>query len=889
MKQMKYYSLLLLVAITLFGCSDYDDAELRGNINDLRSRVEKLEEWCKSTNNQIAALQSLTEALESRDYVTGVSPIVEGAEEVGYTITFAKSGIITIMNGKDGAKGESGTTPVIGVKQDTDGYYYWTIKIGNAEPVWMTDSQGKKIRTTGDKGDKGDQGEQGDKGDQGEQGGKGDQGDKGDQGEQGKTPVLSVGEFEGQLYWKVDGEWLLNGGEKVLATGERGDAIFAKNGVKVSDNDVTFTLADGSKITLPLTKGIAIGFDSYEEFTVDARHNSVKLVLPTKMKEGDYTAIKAEVTNNFGVGIDIKTRTVSSPWKVEVRKPVFDWVGDLMPNSASVKLIAPTGVADGDVALLKVTIIDNKGNESSSTRVIKYSSVVSSTYQVGELYPDLENPVGIVFWVDPSDATKGKIVSLKKADLAWGRTDLATGANDENDGAVNMATVKTFAGGDLSKYPAFEWCDNLDKVNGYKWYMPALNEVKLFTGYDIVDLLNDNISGYDPSLPLIGGNIWVSNELDARNAQTVYSGSPLDGKSKTEEAGVRAVAAYGGPVPVSTYKAGDFYPDKANAVGIVYWVDPNDATTGKAVSLESINLTWGPGGQATRANSKEDGAINMATVKAFTGSDLSSYPAFKWCAELPKVNGQSWYLPATNEVKYFTKDEIAYDFLNPILTENGYKGIGGTVWTSTETDSYNAETIYGGSSFGGNSKSGENVVRAVLAFGTTSLPPSPTSYVFGDLYPNSVNPVGVVIEVSGTDPVKIMSLQKADFTWGPDVRVGSLSNDDGIANMARVKIFAGGSLDNYPAFKWCDELPKINGQNWYLPASNELNNVIGMHIDTRDVLNTSLQSYDASLNIDEKHWTSSEDEQSTAYSIYPYSNWNTSKSEVLAVRAFLKL
>ena len=43
---------------------------------------------------------------------------------VGYTIKFAKSNPIVIYNGKDGA---DGNTPVISVKKDTDGIYYWTL------------------------------------------------------------------------------------------------------------------------------------------------------------------------------------------------------------------------------------------------------------------------------------------------------------------------------------------------------------------------------------------------------------------------------------------------------------------------------------------------------------------------------------------------------------------------------------------------------------------------------------------------------------------------------------------------------------------------------------------------------------------------------------------
>lgn len=52
---------------------------------------------------------------------------MKDGKEIGYTITFSKSNPITIYHGKDGQDGEDGTTPTIGVKQDADGVYYWTL------------------------------------------------------------------------------------------------------------------------------------------------------------------------------------------------------------------------------------------------------------------------------------------------------------------------------------------------------------------------------------------------------------------------------------------------------------------------------------------------------------------------------------------------------------------------------------------------------------------------------------------------------------------------------------------------------------------------------------------------------------------------------------------
>ena len=166
-----------IMCACMFGLSscwdDYDNSELRGDIENLKNRVKTLEEWQKSVNTDIQSLKSLVEALEDKDYVTAVTPLDDGT---GYVISFLKSGNITI---KHGEKGDNGTTPVISVKQDTDGKCYWTL---NGE--WLLDN-GNKIPVTGEKGDKGD------KGDKGEKGATGETGPQGPKGPAGVTFTLS--------------------------------------------------------------------------------------------------------------------------------------------------------------------------------------------------------------------------------------------------------------------------------------------------------------------------------------------------------------------------------------------------------------------------------------------------------------------------------------------------------------------------------------------------------------------------------------------------------------------------------------------------------------------------------------------------------------------------
>ena len=128
----KLFTLVLLgFALGLSACSSYDDTPLWNKINDHEDRISRLEEMCREMNTNIASLQTLVEAMQNGDYITGVTPITDNGETVGYTITFGKGDPITIYNGKDGENGKDGVgsecVPIIRVQQHTDGNYYWTI------------------------------------------------------------------------------------------------------------------------------------------------------------------------------------------------------------------------------------------------------------------------------------------------------------------------------------------------------------------------------------------------------------------------------------------------------------------------------------------------------------------------------------------------------------------------------------------------------------------------------------------------------------------------------------------------------------------------------------------------------------------------------------------
>ena len=242
-------------------------------------------------NQNITGLQSIVTALQNNDYISSITPIYEGVNEIGYIINFTKSGKVTIYHGKDGkdgAQGEQGVpgqngtngtngvdgkTPVIGVAKDTDGVYYWTVN-----GSWLVDESGAKIPTTGKDGAQGEQGAQGNtgatgsQGPQGETGATGPQGPQGEQGVQGEqgiagiTPQLKIEDgrwlvsYDNGATWTdigqatgdqgPQGETGATGSQgKPGADGLDGDAFFQS--VTETSDYVSMVLANGTEIKIP--------------------------------------------------------------------------------------------------------------------------------------------------------------------------------------------------------------------------------------------------------------------------------------------------------------------------------------------------------------------------------------------------------------------------------------------------------------------------------------------------------------------------------------------------------------------------------------------------------------------------------------------------------------
>lgn len=196
-------------------------------------------------NSNIEALRALIEAMEGGNYITKVEPIEENGVVVGYTISFAEGDPITIYHGKDGEDGKDGANgtgggaaPQIGIKQDTDGAYYWTL-----DGEWLLDDNGNKVKAVGEDGA------------------------DGKDGEDGITPELKIENDYWYISYDNGASWTELGKAKGEdgqdgqggQGGQGGSSLFKS--VTQDDNYVYFTLSDNSVITIAKSVELSIEFD----------------------------------------------------------------------------------------------------------------------------------------------------------------------------------------------------------------------------------------------------------------------------------------------------------------------------------------------------------------------------------------------------------------------------------------------------------------------------------------------------------------------------------------------------------------------------------------------------------------------------------------------------
>lgn len=331
---------MILTAIALGmafgGCSKYDDSALWKSVNDLDERLTALEKSVAQMNGDIRAIDALVATLEKGGMITDVKQTDEG-----YEITVSNSDTpIVVRNGENGAPG--GDAPVIGVRKDTDGRYYWTMTVNGTES-WLPDEEHKLPVTGAD----------------------------GAAGAPGTTPVMGV-DTEG--YWTVDyGDGPRRIPGDIKATGTAGDSFFAD--LDESDEHyVVLRLKSGEQLVLP-------------------RNNATLAFVATP------DGIPPHAYYGGSVTLPVTLRNIEF---AELLSVPAGWSGSFDPQNASVTLQAPAEWSADTATEGKVSLI---GLAANGQTLIAYQPVyvVDFTHPEGTFVVtegNMGSQNGTVFYFD---------------------------------------------------------------------------------------------------------------------------------------------------------------------------------------------------------------------------------------------------------------------------------------------------------------------------------------------------------------------------------------------------------------------------------------------------------------------------------------------------------
>lgn len=426
MKKVKFIHVVYLLCICclslgLFGSCKYDDSDLVERVDNLEGRLAKLEEQCKQINANINSLQIIVNALKEANHITSISNLVENGVEIGYKIEFAKSDPIHIYHGKagaDGARGEDGYTPLIGVKKDKDGIYYWTL-----DGSWLVDNDGNKVRAQGLDGKDGYNGKDGKDGEDGKDGKDGKDGYNGSDGKDGKdgyngkdgkdgyngkngvTPKLRIKDGNWEVSYNNGVSW------ETLGSATGGVVPCPIKSVEVKGRYVLFTLNSGDEIKIPLYNAITIKF---EETTIGMNASSQIDLLYT-LTGGDNVKVSA-------IGEGVRTSVDESAKKLTITTDVNFTGGKVLVhatdgnNVATVELTIVKEVLvyieygateelsyDGAFSGIDVEFIKEKSTFSDSDKKGKWAfkgsikGVVSSAFNGKKSLLSIILPEGITF------------------------------------------------------------------------------------------------------------------------------------------------------------------------------------------------------------------------------------------------------------------------------------------------------------------------------------------------------------------------------------------------------------------------------------------------------------------------------------------------------------
>lgn len=374
MKRIIKLCCLVILGLVSASC---DEFPLNGSFGEYST----LEELCDEMNENLNSLQLIVSAIEQGDSIDKVSAWSKYGVDLGYNITFNKSGTVSIYYGKV----TSGTVsvPELGIKQDVDGVYCWTLK-----GKWILDDKGNKIPVSSS------------------------------QGVSAITPKLKTENDSWYLSYDGGKTWNVVEGVATEACG----CLFKD--VKLTSTSLTMIFMDGAVLEIPIGDALAIVLGSFDAESIQY---GVDVVIPYTVKGANGNVSVFVLTEGDLFEAELVKETDLSG-KVIIRQD--EYCNDEIDGSVAIfAAVADGSSASKSIRLRSGVLYQVTGNSNDSFEVQPEGGRVDFTIATNR---DVEIKIG-ADWVTCAD-TKAVNEKTMVFDVS------------ENTGARRKAKVEIISG-----------------------------------------------------------------------------------------------------------------------------------------------------------------------------------------------------------------------------------------------------------------------------------------------------------------------------------------------------------------------------------------------------------------------------------------------------------
>lgn len=247
------------MAVCAVSCS-FDDSGLDSRLDAVKERIEALQSRIDEANGQVESLGLLT----SGNVVTSVEKNSDGSYVLTYLDSKNESKTMVLA-----AMDQMINVPVIGVRKDENGLYYWTVTTGGETTDITVD--GKPVPAAG------------------------------------KTPVISV---EEQGFWTVDGERILNENGAPVEAKDGNSAIF-KSIATDADGNLSVTLGNGTALTIPVQNSLNLSVSSALNLTISNLGQALKIGYDVTGSKADGAIVAIAEAKSVTASLDKTAKEVS--------------------------------------------------------------------------------------------------------------------------------------------------------------------------------------------------------------------------------------------------------------------------------------------------------------------------------------------------------------------------------------------------------------------------------------------------------------------------------------------------------------------------------------------------------------------------------------------------